>query len=632
MYIPLGGKGSFEKNRYHDEKQSCLTFKNSEEYVIVLISPTRITMASLLFMIKNALVLAILLITSISSCQTHKEVNLGSEMVANKADEDREFVNGSKIGTIQLTASRIENLDVLGKVWGYLKYYHPSVAAGEYNWDYELFRILPKILKASDKNERNGILNTWVGGMGSFDLASNDTLEVGATKIRPDFSWINKLTLGEELAAKFKAIENAKRPAEHYYIGQVPRVGNPVFKNEQPFGGLEYPEDALRLLCLFRYWNMIQYFFPYKNLIGEDWNDVLKEFIPKILEASNALQYRTTLLSLIARINDTHAGIWNDHTLDQHLGMVYAPLQVNFVENKAVVVGYYYQVLGEKSGLEIGDVIEEVNGRPISKILDDKLLFTPASNYATKLREIAPSLLRTNDTVLNLVFRREEKRVSKAIETYSIDKVKLYERFLKKPDTCFRMITPTVSYLHLGALKSRFFSKIMPEVQKSKGLIIDLRCYPSDFTVFSLNEFLLPEPTGFVKFSVGSVRSPGLFTMTDVLKAGKQNPDFYKGRVVIIVNEYTQSSAEYHAMAFRTAPNAVVIGSTTAGADGNVSRITLPGRIETRISGIGVYYPDGTDTQRVGIVPDIEVKPTIRGIREKRDELLEKAIEIAMGN
>lgn len=46
------------------------------------------------------------------------------------------------------------------------------------------------------------------------------------------------------------------------------------------------------------------------------------------------------------------------------------------------------------------------------------------------------------------------------------------------------------------------------------------------------------------------------------------------------------------------------------------------------ISGIGVYYPDGTETQRIGIVPDITVKPTIKGIKEGKDELLEKAIEI----
>jgi C-terminal processing protease CtpA/Prc len=81
-------------------------------------------------------------------------------------------------------------------------------------------------------------------------------------------------------------------------------------------------------------------------------------------------------------------------------------------------------------------------------------------------------------------------------------------------------------------------------------------------------------------------------------------------------------------MAFRTVPGAKVVGSTTAGADGNVSFITLPGNISTAISGLGVYYPDGRETQRVGIVPDVAVTPTIRGIREGRDEVLEKAVQL----
>jgi C-terminal processing protease CtpA/Prc len=97
---------------------------------------------------------------------------------------------------------------------------------------------------------------------------------------------------------------------------------------------------------------------------------------------------------------------------------------------------------------------------------------------------------------------------------------------------------------------------------------------------------------------------------------------------VILVNEITQSQAEYTTMAFRAAPNVTVIGSTTAGADGNVSPIYLVGGIRTMISGIGVFYPDGKGTQRVGIIPDIVVDRTIEGIKNGKDELLEKAIEI----
>jgi len=141
----------------------------------------------------------------------------------------------------------------------------------------------------------------------------------------------------------------------------------------------------------------------------------------------------------------------------------------------------------------------------------------------------------------------------------------------------------------------------------------------------------VPEPKSFVKFSGGSVENPGLFTFTDELKVGRENKNYYQGKVVILINETTQSQAEYTTMAFRTAPRATVIGSTTAGADGNVSQFFLPGGISTMISGIGVYYPDGKETQRIGIVPDIIVKPTVKGIAEGKDEPLEKAIEIING-
>jgi len=81
-------------------------------------------------------------------------------------------------------------------------------------------------------------------------------------------------------------------------------------------------------------------------------------------------------------------------------------------------------------------------------------------------------------------------------------------------------------------------------------------------------------------------------------------------------------------MAFQSSPRVKVVGSQTAGADGNISPFTLPGGINTMISGLGVFYPDGTLTQKIGIKIDYLIKPTIKGIIGGKDELLEKAVAI----
>jgi C-terminal processing protease CtpA/Prc len=105
----------------------------------------------------------------------------------------------------------------------------------------------------------------------------------------------------------------------------------------------------------------------------------------------------------------------------------------------------------------------------------------------------------------------------------------------------------------------------------------------------------------------------------------------YAGKIVILVDEDSQSQAEFTAMAFRASPHATVVGSTTAGADGNVSAFALPGGLHTMISGIGVFYPDKRPTQRIGIVPDRTVNPTIEGIRAGRDEVLEEGVRQILG-
>ena len=156
-----------------------------------------------------------------------------------------------------------------------------------------------------------------------------------------------------------------------------------------------------------------------------------------------------------------------------------------------------------------------------------------------------------------------------------------------------------VAYVELSNIKTSDVPAYFERAKSTKGLIVDIRNYPSAFMPFVMGAYLAVKPTAFVNFTFPDLANPSAFRFGGgpLIQPG---PSHYGGKVVILVDETTQSSAEYTAMALRAMPNAVVVGSTTAGADGDVSAISLPGGLSTMISGLGVFYPDHRPTQRVG--------------------------------
>lgn len=550
-----------------------------------------------------------------------------------KAEQDTAFRRGSGISLNNLSKQQLENLAVLGRVWGFAKYYHPVVARGEVNMDAELFRVLPKVLQASNQQARSQVLSTWLTSLGPVPTCSTcREPKPKEVRLQPDLAWLtDQRQISPALSQQLVYLRQNRNQGPHYYVRSAPSIGNPLFEHEEAYPSTSgsLPDDGLRVLALFRYWNMIDYFFPYRYAIDGDWQQVLPEFLPRMVAARTPEQYRVTALALIARIQDTHANISDaDPIIASFRGTFYAPVQVRFVEGQAVVTDYYDQQLGAATGLQKGDVVLAVDGRKVKDLIAERKPFTPASNEPTQLRNIARDLLRGNTEQVKLLVQRDGKEFPLTISRFVGSKLNLNFN-LGTPDPtapAWRRLPSNIGHLTLGTIQNKELPGIMQEAQDTKGLIIDIRNYPSDFVVFSLTKYLLSKPAEFVRFSVPTPTYPGLFSTTEPLQVfpGKSKP--YAGKVVILVNELSVSQSEYTTMALRAVPGAVVMGSTTAGADGNVSTIVLPGNITTRISGLGVYYPDGRETQRIGIVPDVEVKPTIASIKAGRDEVLERAV------
>jgi hypothetical protein len=508
------------------------------------------------------------------------------------------------------------------------------VTAGMRHWDYELFQVLPKVIAATDRNTANAVILEWLRRLGDIPACGPcATLSTQNIHLTPDVNWINQETLlGHDLSALLRDIYQNRSLRSQFYVSLLAGGGNAQFEHEPAYPALKFPDAGYQLLALYRFWNIIQYWYPNRNILDDDWVSVLTGFIPKIALAKNKDEYQLGMLELIGKITDTHANLPSAPQQSRPpAGACQLPIVTRFVENRAVVIGYSEAVAGPATGFKIGDVIESLDGLPVQDLVNQLTPYYPASNLPVRLRDIARGLTRGDCAAVHVSIHRDSRVENISAERIPLSKLDLLAGTTHdlKGDT-FRLLSADVAYLKLSSVKSNEVAGYIQQANKTKGLIIDIRNYPSEFVVFTLGSLLQERPTPFARFTMPDLQNPGAFYFLDLMTLQVGQPH-YSGKVAILIDEASQSQAEYTSMAFRSAPQAIVVGSTTAGADGNVSPIPLPGGQRTSISGLGVFYPDKTPTKRIGIIPDVEVRPTIAGIGEGRDEVLEEAIRRILG-
>lgn len=533
---------------------------------------------------------------------------------------------GSPVKLQALSPLQVENLAVTGKVWGFLKYHHPAVTAGQHRWDGALLDILPAILAAASREDADALLQRWIARLGPVaDCDSCASLDRQDFQLLPNLKWLDDTRLlNPALRKELKEVYRKRSAGKQYYVSLAPGVENPVFDNEPDYKDLRFPDAGFQLLSLFRLWNIIEYWAPYRDQLDEDWDKVLRESIAPVALAQDRASHELAMIALIARIHDTHTNLWSSLQVRPPVGRCQLPVRVRFIEGRATVSAHLGEDAAATTGLKIGDTIEAIGGVPIDALLQSWKPYFAASNEPTRLRDMAAVLTKGDCGPVQLTVRQDGAPREVSLTRVPRKGLKIPTTNDRAGDT-FQLLGKDVAYIKLSSIKSADIPGYMEKAAHTKGLIVDIRNYPSAFVPFALGQYLVDKPTPFARFTMGDLGNPGGFKWGKVVALYPQAAR-YTGKVMILVDEISQSQSEYTAMALRAAPRARVVGSTTAGADGNASWIPLPGGLRTMISGIGVFYPDKRPTQRIGIVPDIEVKPTIEGIRAGRDEVLEAAI------
>lgn len=196
-----------------------------------------------------------------------------------------------------------------------------------------------------------------------------------------------------------------------------------------------------------------------------------------------------------------------------------------------------------------------------------------------------------------------------------------------------KIMDKNIGYVNMGALRQTEVDSMFTLFKETKAIIFDIRNYPKG-TAWSIAPRLTATPKKAVKFHYPLVSYKNISGGEDEITGESfftvlpdTSKPVYKGKIIILCNATTQSQAEYSIMMFQGAANATVIGSQTAGADGNVTNIILPGNYRTSFSGLEILYPDGGQTQRSGIRIDIQSAPTVAGLRAGKDEVMERAMQ-----
>jgi C-terminal processing protease CtpA/Prc len=192
----------------------------------------------------------------------------------------------------------------------------------------------------------------------------------------------------------------------------------------------------------------------------------------------------------------------------------------------------------------------------------------------------------------------------------------------------YELFADSVGYIQMNKVNKANVKEISAWINRCKALIIDMRGYPLDNAfLFMTKEKFIPNNTVFALFTYPVKNMSGQFQLLRE-RTDKYGGEKYSGTIVALVNETTQSYAETLTMLLQTNQNVTVIGSQTAGADGDMALISLPGGIKMAFSSLGMYYPDGREIQRIGISIDKEIKQTIKGLIDGKDELKEYALSI----
>lgn len=484
---------------------------------------------------------------------------------------------------------RHKKLELLSKVWGYTIFKTEKKIAHP---DRELLNLIKssKIDESFDKFQKRVI--QWHHKNFRFDLDQSQTFREVFPK---SFAWVQDTNL---LSSSFSK----------YLLEFVPiytKKGNPQYTLKDFIPNFYYDkefanttdtliEKGYYLLAGIKYWNIVNYFYPYATDSTMFWNNALQNIITNFDTISSYHSYYLTLLRTSKTLNDGHSRVYSSWA-SENLFKYEIPFEVEVYEDFAIV-----SKIDTANGLiQKKDNITAINGVSISDHLKywDALL-----SYSTRgwfLHTVRNYLFSSPDSIMNFTIVRNGREFN---TNFSLTKGNLIKTLTSS--TIYNLNKDSIGYIDLGNLQIHHIPALKKELEKAKAIIVDARKYPNS-TLLGLSSWLIDESKLFAYHTIADSKCIGNFQLDSSTTI--PNRDKYDGTVVLILDRSTISQGEFTAMAFIQSSNLITIGRRTAGSVGLTSTFFLPGDISCRISTSSVTFPNKQIVQRTGIKPDIDL-------------------------
>ncbi|MGC2661469.1 MAG: S41 family peptidase [Bryobacteraceae bacterium] len=393
-----------------------------------------------------------------------------------------------------------------------------------------------------------------------------------------------------------------------------------------------YPRTELRILAATKIWGAFHYFFAYKDLMDEDWDDDYAEFLPRLEAAKNVRDYNLAVSQMVVRVDDANATV-NSDELTSYFGEAPPPLRLRLIEKKPVVT----RVLPEAkaAGIVPGDVVVDVDHNDAVERANNEAKYISASTRAWLGDRVMERLLNGPEgSVATLTIKSaggQEKQVQ-------LKRSNAYEPELEiaRDGDVVRLLAGGIGYADLNRLKQDEVSAMWEKLHDAKAIIFDMRGRAATGAAEIAPR--LAKASGLA----GAIVNGPLALLPDVptrenltetssyffVQALPKSPAAaYTGKTVMLVDERTIGAAEHTALFFESANNTTFVGSPSAGALSETTNFVVPGGLVIGLSGRDIRHGNSGQLQRLGIQPSVAVTPTISGIRRGEDEVLAKAVE-----